>query len=378
MDKNTVKKVLTFKSGRFVFSQKFSKERLANLLIETQILYYTIKDLPILPELAANIEEELIRRSIFGTAAIEGNPLREEEVAEILSKSEGEEKLKRAETEIRNLKSVYDFITSLQTAESLFELTEDIIKKIHAIITKNIDYEDNIPGQYRRHKVMVGDKEHGGIYTPPKILEDIKTLMKEFVDWINSKELLVLDPAIRAALAHYHLGLIHPFGDGNGRTARVVEALLLRTAGIRYIPVMLSNFYYRNIDDYFRAFSNSINNKEDEITPFLEFIMKGFIECLKEIKGKITFYIRRFTLREYYSDLKKIKGINQRQHDFLIILLDYLKPFTLVDLFNKSPFNVLYGKVSERTARRDLEKLCKEKVLLIKNSHYELNFRVLG
>ncbi|HED38360.1 MAG TPA: Fic family protein [Ignavibacteria bacterium] len=371
-----LKKILTFKSGQFVFSRKFSD--LDKLLIEAQVLYGTIVDLPILPELAARIEKEVIIRSIFATAAIEGNPLTEEKVAEIISKPEGKEKFKDAEKEIRNLKSVYDFIAGSKVSEKPFKLSEDSVKNIHSIITKDIEHKYNVPGQYRSHRVKVGNEEHGGVYTPPKILEDIKTLMREFMRWINSKELLALDPTIRAALAHYHLGLIHPFGDGNGRTARVVEALLLQLAGIKYIPLMLSNFYYRNIDAYFWALSNSRKNKENEVSAFLRFVLEGFIDSLKEIKGKITFYIRKFTLRDYYSHLRTKGDISQRQHDFLIMLLDYPKPFALEDLVNISPFNILYRKVSERTARRDLKKLGDKGLLRVKKGKYELHFRVLG
>lgn len=381
MDNKEVRKVLTFKSGEFVFSRKFSGDILYKL-IEAKVLLRTVIDLPILPNLVAKIEEEAIIKSIFGTAAIEGNPLTEEKVAEILSKSklEGSEKLKQAEKEIINLKYAYDFVTAIPEPMGLSfpNLSEDIIKEIHYIVTKDIEHEYNIPGQYRNNIVKVGNEEHGGIYTPPKILEDIQTLMKEFIEWINSKEILELDPMIRAALAHYHLGLIHPFADGNGRTARLVEALLLRLSGIKYVPVMLSNFYYRNIDDYFWAFSNLINNKENNVTSFLEFVFKGLIESLNEIKDRITFYIRKFTLRDYYDYLRKEGDISQRQHDFLIMLLDHLKPFALKDLHIVSPFSILYSKVSSRTAIRDLKKLCDKILLTVKDGKYELNFRILG
>lgn len=374
---NLVKKILTFKSGQFIFSRKFS-EKISNSLIVAKVLHDTVVGLPILPESAAQLQEEAIIKSIFGTAAIEGNPLTEEKVAEILSKPESAGKLQRAEKEIRNLKYVYDFITSLKAADSHFRLSEDIVIKVHSILTKDIEYKFNIPGQYRNHSVKVGDEEHGGIYTPPKIIEDIRTLMGEFIVWINSNELLELDPSIRAALAHYHLGLIHPFGDGNGRTARIVEALLLWSVGVKYVPVMLSNFYYRNVDDYFWAFSNSINNKEKEVTAFLDFVLRGFIDSLKEIKERITFFIRRFTLREYYGYLRKRGDLTKRQHDLLNILLDYSRPFSREDLFHISPFDILYRNASERTGRRDLIRLRDMSLLTIKNSKYELNVRVLG
>lgn len=372
-----VKKVFTFKSGYFVFSDKFSFEELQPLIIEARILYETVKDLPILPELASALEQELIRRSIFGTAAIEGNPLTEEAVGLIISDTESINVKKRAEREIANLKTVYDLIKGWQTAKDPFKVTEDIIKEFHALITRKVDVEYNNPGHYRNHIVKVGDRQHGGIYTPPKCLPDIEKLMNEFSEWINGPEALNLYPPIRAALSHYYIGLIHPFGDGNGRTARIIEAAILKLSGIKYVPIMLSNFYYKNIDDYFWAFSNSIKNKENNITPFIKFALQGFVESLKEIKERIIYIIRKFTLRDYYDFLKKKKHITLRQHDLLVMLLDYNKPFNIKDLFGEAPFEILYRNVGERTARRDLKKLSEQFLNVTEDNKYILNWRAL-
>jgi len=372
-----VKKVFTFKSGYFIFSDKFSFEELQPLIIEARILYETVKDLPILPELASALEQELIRRSIFGTAAIEGNPLTEEAVGLIISDTESINVKKRAEREIANLKTAYDLIKGWQTAKDPFKVTEDIIKEFHALITRKVDVEYNNPGHYRNHIVKVGDRQHGGIYTPPKCLPDIEKLMNEFSEWINGPEALNLYPPIRAALSHYYIGLIHPFGDGNGRTARIIEAAILKLSGIKYVPIMLSNFYYKNIDDYFWAFSNSIKNKENNITPFIKFALQGFVESLKEIKERIIYIIRKFTLRDYYDFLKKKKHITLRQHDLLVMLLDYNKPFNIKDLFGEAPFEILYRNVGERTARRDLKKLSEQFLNVTEDNKYILNWRAL-
>ncbi|MBW2610632.1 MAG: Fic family protein [Deltaproteobacteria bacterium] len=379
MDNNKVNKIFTFKSGNFIFSRKFSGKKIEISLVKANILYHSVMDLPILPDLSASIREEIIRRSIFGTAALEGNPLTEEKVAQIISKTHKTKQMEKAEKEIRNLKATYDFVRKIKPSGSVFILSEDMIKKIHSFITKGIKYHDNEPGQYRNVPVKVGDANHGGVYTPPKCLPDIQKIMKEFVIWINSEEVIKLEPEIRSALAHYHLGLIHPFGDGNGRTARIIEAMLLRLAGIKYVPIMLSNFYYRNIDDYFWAFSRARKRKDNDISPFLEFVLDGVINSLYEIKGRITFFIRKFTLRVYYDYIKEKKGITQRQHDFLIMLWDYQKPFTLEDLLNVSPFKVLYRGVSERTARRDLKKLRENNLLYITDDgKFNLNERAIG
>lgn len=375
-----VKKILTHKSGKFVFSGKYSHEKLSDLLVEAKVLYRIVSDLPILPDIAAQIQEEIVRRSIFGTAALEGNPLTEERVAQIISESNSVKEMARAEKEIANLKLAYNRVAKLSAPDSVFELTEKAVKQIHAEITHEIESKYNVPGNYRNHVAKVGDAEHGGVYTPPKCLADIRILMKEYIAWINSKEIAQIDPALRAGLAHYYFGLIHPFGDGNGRTARLIEALLMQATGIKYVPVMLSNFYHRNIDDYFWAFSKCIKNKENDMTTFLEFVLKGVIDALNIIKDRITLFIRKFTLREYYAVLKSSKQITERQHNFLVMLLEleYGKPFTLEDLFNVFPLKILYEKISERTARRDLKKLSKLDLLVLENNKYDLNFFVLG
>ena len=109
MDKNLVKKIPTFKSGNFVFSQNYSLNEISALLVEAQITYKILSDLPILPAWSSRLEEEIIRRSIFGTAGMEGNPLKEDEVAKIIDETHKSGKLKQAEQEIENLKAVYTF-----------------------------------------------------------------------------------------------------------------------------------------------------------------------------------------------------------------------------------------------------------------------------
>lgn len=250
---------------------------------------------------------------------------------------------------------------------------------MHKIITEDCEGPENSPGRYRNHVVKVGDEQHGGIYTPPKIFEDIENLMKHFVDWINSKELLEEDPAVRGALAHYHFALIHPFGNGNGRTARAIEAILLKSAGIKFVPHMLSNFYYRNIDEYFWAFSRSERNDTYDITPFIEFFLKGLIVSLEEIQATIFFWIRKFTLRDFYTHLRSEKKISQRQFDLLTLLLESPQEFTLKDLFEKEKFRIIYREVSERTARRDLKLLeSKRLIQLNQKGNFFLNDRVIG
>jgi Fic family protein len=375
-----IHKVDTFKSGPFIFSLDYDREKLQRLLAEAQILYKTVADIPVLPDIAARLEEDLIRKSIFGTAAIEGNPLSEEAVKKMLSQEEMKGKIENAEKQIRNLKDAYEIIRKTTPSGKPIPLEEAFIKNLHKIITKDCENPENIPGGYRNRPVKVGDEEHGGVYAPPKAFDDIKNLMVRYIEWINSPDVQKEDPVIRACLAHYHLALIHPFDNGNGRTARAVEAVLIKSGGVKYVPHMLSNYYYKHIDDYFRAFSLAERNETNDITPFVEFFLKGLVSSLEEIKLIIFAWIREYTLKDYYLFLRRKKDITQRQHDLMSLLLETRSgEFTLKDLFEKEKFRIIYRKVSERTARRDLKNLEANKlVLAIKDGVYVLNAQALG
>lgn len=373
-----MKEFMTFKSGKFYFSEKYDAHRINALLIMATVLNETVVDLPILPALASNIEPDIMYSSISGTAAIEGNPITKDDVRKLAEGEDIEKYTKKDKLEITNLLKAYSLLSNIKAENKPVSLSESLIRDIHLIITAGIDDEQNEPGQYRNSLVRVGNRAHGGVYTPPKILADIKNLMNEFIEWINSDEVLKLNPFIRAAIAHYHFCLIHPFGNGNGRTGRLIEALLLESAHIKYVPKVLSNFYYRNVDDYYIAFSKTIKLKKD-ITPFLEFVLRAAVFSLKEIKETIIYDIRRLSLREFYFRKKEEKAITTRQFDLLSLLLDNQFEFTLKDLIEIRPISLLYNKTSVQTARRDIKKLTGLNLLTTNpDGKSFLNLRVLG
>ncbi len=201
-------------------------------------------------------------------------------------------------------------------------------------------------------------------------------LMPKFIEWMNSEGILALDPFYRASLAHYHLALIHPFGDGNGRAARLLEALILHSAGIKYVPVMLSNFYYQNMDDYYLAFSTTQRNKAKDLSNFLKLSLTGAVDSLREIKSRITFHIRIMALRDYIHFQRSQKRLTRRQYDLVKMLIDNPSSrFTLKDLREKSPYSILYREVTPLTARRDLKRLLLDRLISIENGSYKLNLQ---
>ena len=358
-DNDKIFKVVLSNSAQFKFSRNFDETLLGEKLLRVKALYMGNR-LPILPQYADKLENDVIRKSIHGTAGIEGNPLSEEEVREVLNKSGTEKLLKDSEREIRNLQKAYLLLKQIELTTVWFRLSDNHIKKHHFLITIGLENKDNTPGKYLSHGIIVGDKAHGGIYKPPKIGKDIKKLMSSFIEWINSVDVISLDPIYRAALTHYHIGKIHPFGDGNGRTARLMEASVLRTAGYKYAPEMMSNYYYRNLDKYFILFRSTIRDRKQDLTPFIEFMLDGMIWSLEQIQKKIATGIRILTLKNHFHYIRNEKSLTQRQYDLLMALLSLdveMFSFTPINLINDAPFAALYRNVHSRAALRDIIKL---------------------
>lgn len=378
MYKNDCLKILTFKSGKFVFSARHDAASIALRLCELDVLHRAMAALPVLPDLIARLPKNLIRQSIHGTAAIEGNPLDETEVGRILDEGVSFVPANDRQREIANLRNAYERFLGPAKFDGPLLLTEQLIKDMHAVITEGLTAQQNIPGQYRNIKVAVGDDQHGGAFVPPKILEDIKTLMGALVEWLNSDAIMEHPPLIRAALAHYHLAAIHPFSDGNGRTARLLEAVMLAHSGWKHVGMMLSNNYHKAIDEYYIAFRRCQSSKDHDVMPFIDMFLRGVKDMLEKMFDLISLQIRILASREHIGSLRRSREISQRQHDFALLLFNHPSRFTLRDLHGHSLFQPLYRKVSSQTARRDVKRLLEHRVLRKIGDQYLLDLDALG
>ena len=137
MDENKVKTILISKNDRFYFSRKYDKLKLMPLEIGISSLHSFIRELPILPALESHLDEEIMRRSIHGTAAIEGNPLSEEEVGNILSEADRTDRTLKAEKEIDNLSIAYSVIDKVENKvvnTDMLYLVDEMIQIIHSTL----------------------------------------------------------------------------------------------------------------------------------------------------------------------------------------------------------------------------------------------------
>jgi len=200
---------------------------------------------PLIPEWEVSLRKEALIQSAHASTAIEGNPLTLEEVSEL---AHGREVMasRKDRQEVLNYLEALDRVPDFASHDPL--TLEDILK-IHFIVTKetldNSDYE----GILRPVQVIVGNPNTREVTFRPPDTETVPKLLNEFLKWFNSVKISDLDPVIAAGLTHYELVRIHPFVDGNGRTARIMATMILYKSGFD-----LKRFFA--LDDYYEHQGN--------------------------------------------------------------------------------------------------------------------------
>jgi len=198
---------------------------------------------PFSPELAAKIDASLIPRRIYLTNVFEDNSLTLEETAYYIETQRTiGGKLEREYREVKGLLNAIQFIRELQQSQT--ELSVDVIMQIHHKLTEPIEQEQRFnPGQFRSMDSLILGKQGSRINF--LAAERIGNEMAALLDWYLDKG-KALHPLECATRFHYRFSLIHPFTDGNGRVARLIDDFLLERAG--YGPLVIED-----INQYFAA-----------------------------------------------------------------------------------------------------------------------------
>jgi Fic family protein len=320
-----------------------------------------IKESPSFPGSTDTIVRDELISAVGSTLAIEGTVLAKEEIEESFLKADGNEKLRRKQQEAENSRKVYHFVIDLVTRnQDGFTYNEQMIRQMHAYFTNEMHYVSNVPGEYRTDfPARFGYPTREGLC---KTRPQIEEAMSNLVRWLNEpgQGILENNVIVKAIMAHYYLTEIHPFGDGNGRTARALEALVLYVNGINhYCFWSLANFWSSNRNEYIIKLGSiySTCNPWD----FLIWGMKGYFDEIKRVKGLVLRKVKQLMLMDYARYLldnkrKQQIKINQRIVEVLRLLVYQQK--VPVDVFLSSPqVAALYRNVSAATRWRDFNKM---------------------
>jgi len=351
-----------------------------NYLAKANALASVIREIPLPPALKIKIDALNIMRAVRGTTGIEGAELSEQEVEQIMQADPKKPVLpparKRDEQEARNAQALMRYVVETLQKNPGLPLTESLVLDIHKILTQNIEYKHNVPGEYRTHAVSAGS------YFPPKSGEEVRALMKEFVRWFNHGEPKGWDPVIRAIVAHFYIVSIHPFGDGNGRASRGVESFLLYQAGINARGFYsLSNYYYRNREEYVWQLDHSRFETDGDITPFVHFALKGLVEELEAVHREVLHEIKVISFRDFAREALMVSGkLHTKLGARIFRLLSEMgrEPVSIKDIkSNKHPLAYIYKGMSYKTLERDISYLKSLKLLNVDGDRMTANIDIM-
>jgi len=353
-----------------MFNPKYSiTNSVLNDLLEIADVKSLVLRTPILPIQEAKLRRLALIRMIHSSTSIEGNILNRYEVEKVLA-NEKVDAPKRDIFEVKNYRDALLYISKF--AEEKEKIAVKTILEIHRLATKNTIDKDKC-GKFRKDKVYVvsrrGDKIIKVSYTGPEAKIAPK-LVGDLVEWIGKAEKENICPVIAAAFAHSEIAAIHPFADGNGRTARLLATLVLYRRGYDFRKLFaLEDYYNQNRAAYYKAIHLGKNYQERlkaDLTNWLEYFAGGFKFEMREVKEAVIPLSLDAKMKskvgQAYLDKKRIK------------IVDFMMAMGRVD--RNDVENIL--SVSPATAKRLIQSLVKTKLLKqnkqsSKNIFYELN-----
>lgn len=325
------------------FNPKFLiTNSIANNLIEIERIKEGIKSLPINPKLLSSLRETAKLSTIHYSTQIEGNRLSREEVKDLIENKKVVSNTGRIrdEKEIKGYYVALDYIEKLAKTKNL--ITEDIIKHIHALVIGDGSTKVK-PSEYREGQNVITDSLSGNIVYMPPEAKDVADLMKEFVSWINSANDIPLP--IKASIIHYQFVTIHPYFDGNGRTARLLTTLALHNSGYDLKGIYsLEEYYAKDLQGYYEAITigNSHNyymgRAEADITKWVEYFINGMTIAFKSV------YKKAKEQESSKDEIKVLRELDAKQRQILN-LFETQKYVTSKDIAE-------FFKFSPRTARQ--------------------------
>lgn len=263
---------------------------IANGLLEIERHREAISILPITGKVIASLRETARLMTTHYSTHIEGNSLTKEEVKQVAQGKSGFPGRERDEKEVRNYFVALEYVEDQLRQNA--PLTEKLVKSIHGMVYKG----NKKPSLYRDGQNVIKDGSTGSIVYMPPEAHDVPSLMTGLVDWVNEQIGLQELPApIIAALAHYQFATIHPYYDGNGRTARLLTTFILHKTGYGLKGIYsLEEYYAKNLQGYYNALTIGGNHNyyfgraEADVTPFLEYFTEGMAIAFRSVREKAT------------------------------------------------------------------------------------------
>ena len=234
----------------------------------------------------AELRQQTQIKDAMASVEIEGHSVTYERAFELARNPDAAtgDDLRHSEREFLNYLRTFDAIEAFQNDRNAV-LTKSDLRNLHGSIVSGVRGSSRMPGEFRRDDVKVGDIVEGQeiIHHQPPTSVSINAEVQDLLDWIEQckgkrkpkeADTTWIHPAIVAGITHHRLVWIHPFVDGNGRTARMFTTLILyqRKYDFKYL-FNLSEYYNKDRDRYYDALRTADRTKD--YTDWLEYFLGG-------------------------------------------------------------------------------------------------------
>lgn len=307
----------------------------------------------LLPKQELRLRRQALIRMTHSSTAIEGNALTMREVEAVADR-------KKIDAPERDIYEVENYLKALKYIESVVgkkqPINKRIILQIHKYVT-NKTLRADVSGHYRPGPVYIAKNYRDGrreiVYTAPDAKE-VAGLMDALIAWIQNNATEGIDPVIAAGIVHQEIAAIHPFVDGNGRTARALATLVLYQRGYDFRRLFaLEDYYNTERPAYYAAINIGKNYKErrTDFTPWLEYFVKGFKEEIEQVKHTVL----NLAVKKLDTNIDSQVFLDKDQ----IAVLDFMETvgrITVTDVMD-------VVRCPKRTAQLHLQKLKKLKMI---------------
>ena len=291
----------------------------------------------LMPKYQSWVQRNVSYQRASGTTSIEGVGLDPERVSELAKRVGG--RLDEAEQANTNALRAYEFVDYLSDQPDIL-LDELVIRQLNREFGHGTS-DMLTPGVYRKGQNQIND------FTPPD-QGDVPALMREFALWLRNEN--ELNAVLKAGLAHIHFVAIHPFWDGNGRTARALATLILQRSGYGLNKLLsLESFFAGIRNEYTRAIEDTLGTRFSpayDATSWLDFFALGVYGAATRVTTRLTEWHRM--MEGIHKSFEQV-GLNHRQVDGLAFAIH-------TGRITRSDYMEITG-ISPITATRDLRLL---------------------
>jgi Fic family protein len=349
----------------------------AYMLGECNAYVKALTDIPLKPEYRDKLLRVSLIKGAQATTAIEGNTLSQEEIEKLEEGWRLPPSKEYLEIEVKNILEAFNSLL----LEIVFEgnvriVTPELIKEFHQMIGKNLgEHLDAIPGRFRDDNRVVGTYLTPDYKFVPELVNKLCTWLRKEFHYNDGQKFST--SVIQAIITHVYIEWIHPFGDGNGRTGRLLEFYILLRAGLpSIVSHILSNFYNQTRSEYYRQLDQA--RKKRSLTGFIKYAVQGFRDGLKEnlnvIQESQFSIFWHNHIYETFADIKYTKKTAFKRKRELIFEMPINQELDVDQIIEMTPSVAKkYANLNRATVLKDLKELQQLKLLIKVGRKYKAN-----